>query len=470
MKSIFRDIIKNIYYSFSANLLSLSISLMTFLIVPKMISVTDYGAWQLYNFYLGFIGIFHFGWLDGIYLRYAGNTYKQLDKRLLAGQYYALALLELIVGLSSFCLAINFAATEYTKNALLIVSIVGIFMILTTFTSFILQITNRIKEYAQLLSYENILFFALTMGYILLGFENYLGLLLISLLTRFLSFLFSLYLMKEVVFSKVGSFATIIKEAATNINVGSKLMLANIASFLLLGIIRYGISQEWDIDTFGKVSLVLSISNFLLAFITSASVVLFPLIKRLNQEQLPSIYTFLRNGLSLILFGFLIFYYPLKTILFMWLPQYAESLQYMSVLFPVCLFESKISLLVNTYLKSLRQEKLMLKINWLAVCVSLLLTFLSVYCLHDLELAIFSIVIVFAFRCILAEYCIGKLLNLNLYRDILLEICLVAVFVSVSWFIDSWLCTALYFAGYISYLWIKQNDLRDSIKMIRKVF
>lgn len=172
MQSSFRAIIKNIYYSFSANLLSLFISLMTFLVVPKMISVTDYGAWQLYNFYLGFIGVFHFGWLDGIYLRYAGHTYEQLDKRLLAGQYYALALLELIVGLSSFCLAINFAATEYTKNALLLVSVVGIFVILTTFTSFILQITNRIKEYAQLLSYESILFFALTMGYIFLGFGS----------------------------------------------------------------------------------------------------------------------------------------------------------------------------------------------------------------------------------------------------------------------------------------------------------
>lgn len=470
MKISFKDIIKNIYYSFSANLLSLLISLMTFLVVPKIISVTDYGAWQLYNFYLGFVGFFHFGWLDGIYLRYAGNTYEELDKRLLAGQYYALALLELIIGLSSFCFAINFAATEYAKNSLLIVSIVGIFVILTTFTNFILQITNRIKEYAKLISYESFLFFTLAMLYVFLGFENYLGLLLISLFTRFLSFLFSVYLMKEIVFSKIGGFSAIFKEAAININVGSKLMLANVASLLLLGIIRYGISQEWDIATFGKVSLTLSISNFLLVFITSASVVMFPLIKKLNQEQLPSIYLFLRNGLSLILFGFLIFYYPLKTILSLWLPQYAESLKYMAVLFPVCLFESKISFLVNTYLKSLRQEKLMLKINWLAVCFSLLLTFVGVYCLHDLELAIFSIVIVFAFRCILAEYCIGKLLNLNLYRDILLELCLVAVFISVSWFIDSWLCMALYFAGYIAYLWIKQNDLRDSIKMIKAVF
>ena len=469
MKRSFKDIIKNIYYSFSANLLSLLISLMTFLVVPKMISVTDYGAWQLYNFYLSFVGFFHFGWIDGIYLRYAGNTYEELDKKLLAGQYYALALLELIIGLSSFCLAINFAETEYTKNSLMIVSIVGIFVILTTFTNFILQITNRIQEYAKLISYERLLFFSLTMGYIFLGFKNYLGLLFISLLIRFLSFVFSAYLIKEVVFSKVYSLSNIVKEALTNINVGSKLMFANIASLLLLGIIRYGISQEWDIATFGKVSLTLSISSFLMVFITSVSVVMFPIIKKLNQEQLPAIYMFLRNGLSLILFGFLIFYYPMKTILSMWLPQYAESLKYMAVLFPVCLFESKISLLVNTYLKSLRQEKLMLKINWMAVCFSLLLTFLSVYCLHNLEFAIFSIVIVFAFRCILAEYFLSSLLNLSLQKDILLELSIVLLFIIVSWFIDNWLCMVIYIVGYMGYLWIKKNDIKESIAMIKKV-
>ena len=209
MKRSFKDIIENIYYSFSANFLSLLISLMTFLVVPKMISVTDYGAWQLYNFYLGFVGFFHFGWIDGIYLRYAGNSYEELDKRLLAGQYYALAFLELLIGVSSFCLAINFAATEYAKNSLMVVSFVGIFVILTTFTNFILQITNRIKEYAKLISYERLLFFALTMAYIFLGFKNYLGLLFISLFVVFLSFLFSVYLIKEIVLSKVYNLSNI---------------------------------------------------------------------------------------------------------------------------------------------------------------------------------------------------------------------------------------------------------------------
>jgi len=44
-------IIKNISYSFSANLISLLISVFMVMFVPKLLSVNDYGLWQLFLFY-----------------------------------------------------------------------------------------------------------------------------------------------------------------------------------------------------------------------------------------------------------------------------------------------------------------------------------------------------------------------------------------------------------------------------------
>lgn len=41
-------IIKNISYSFSANLISLLISVFMVMFVPKLLSVNDYGLWQLF--------------------------------------------------------------------------------------------------------------------------------------------------------------------------------------------------------------------------------------------------------------------------------------------------------------------------------------------------------------------------------------------------------------------------------------
>ena len=50
-------------------------------------------------------------------------------------------------------------------------------------------------------------------------------------------------------------------------------------------------------------------------------------------------------------------YYPLQEILLLWIPKYADSLIYMAILFPICIFESKMALLISTYLKSVKKRK-----------------------------------------------------------------------------------------------------------------
>lgn len=53
-------------YVVGANLLSLFVSILTTLVVPKFFGddVGQYGYLQIYMFYLGYIGFFHFGWCD----------------------------------------------------------------------------------------------------------------------------------------------------------------------------------------------------------------------------------------------------------------------------------------------------------------------------------------------------------------------------------------------------------------------
>lgn len=87
----------------------------------------------------------------------------------------------------------------------------------------------------------------------------------------------------------------------------------------------------------------------------------------MDESRRANAYATIRNMLDFILFAALIGYYPLRCILAWWLPKYADSLIYMSVLFPVCVFESKVTLLINTYLKSMRKEFLMLEINAVSV-------------------------------------------------------------------------------------------------------
>lgn len=64
-----KSLIRNLIYAFSAQGISLILSVLMSMIVPKLLGVEDYSYWQLFIFYIGYVGFSHFGLTDGIYLR-----------------------------------------------------------------------------------------------------------------------------------------------------------------------------------------------------------------------------------------------------------------------------------------------------------------------------------------------------------------------------------------------------------------
>ena len=236
-------------------------------------------------------------------------------------------------------------------------------------------------------------------------------------------------------------------------------MFSNIASMLIIGFVRLSIENQWDVTTFGKVSLTMSVSNLLMVFINAVAMVMFPMLRRTNSDKLSIIYNTMRTCLMIPLLGMLVFYYPAKVILSAWLPQYADSLVYMALLFPMCVFESKMSMLINTYLKTLRKEKWLLIVNVTTVSISVLLTTFTTYWLHNLDLAVASIVFLLAFRCVFAELLLSTVLDVNVKTDIILEIALTIIFIGASWFVGGITGLAIYAVAYLIYLFIKRNDV-----------
>jgi len=95
-------------------------------------------------------------------------------------------------------------------------------------------------------------------------------------------------------------------------------------------------------------------------------------------------------------------------------------------------FEGKMSLLINTYLKALRMEKRILVVNVISLAVSALLTLITTVIIKDLDLAIISIVGLLAFRSIIAEVVLSKKLAIPVYKDIILEIIMSIIFISTA--------------------------------------
>ena len=469
MNTKLRNILENITYTFTANILTILISIIMTLILPKFLGVTDYSYYQLYIFFISYVGFFHFGWIDGIYLKIGGMEYNDLEKSNYVTQFWMLNVLDIIIAaiISIFAL---FTIKNIDKSFVLIsTSVCGVITILRTYLLFILQSTNRIKEYAKYTRVDRFIYFALVIVFLFLGFKNYKIILYIDIFSKLVALVLCANKMKDIVFGKLNISKNTLLEIFENISIGIKLMLANIASTLIIGVVRFGIQKNWDIETFGKISLTLNISNLLMTFINAVAVIMFPLLRREEESNLPRIYTILRNTLMIFLYMMLIFYYPIKLILSTWLPQYADSLRYMALLFPICIYESKMSMLINTYLKSFRKEKSMLIINTISLILSLILTILSVFILNNLTWAILSIVFLLGFRCVIGELVLTKIMNILIYKDIILETVLTAIFIISSWFINNMFCSIIYTCFYLIYVFIKRKDIKRTILLFKKI-
>ena len=464
-----KSFIKNMSYVISSNLISLIVSTLVVLIIPKLIGVEEYGYWQLYIFYSSYVGFLHFGWNDGIYLRFGGEEYKNLDKRLFHSQFIELLISQILIGILIWGASIIFIVDINRGFILKMIAIAMILVNTTLMLFYILQATNRIKEYARLTMLDRIVYILLIIIFLLFGIRDFKLMIIADLVGKFISLFFATLSCRDIVFNGINTFYLTISETFENISVGIKLMFANIASMLIIGIVRFGIERAWDVTIFGKISLTLSISNMMMIFINAVGIIMYPILRRTNQEKLASIYSTMRDFLMAILLGILIVYYPLKTAMVTWLPQYAESLLFMSLVFPMFIYEGKMALLINTYLKTLRREKVMLRINLLSMIISLVMTYIATQLLQNLDVARLNIVILLAIRSALAESYLAKELKIKVKKDIILEVFLTLVFILTAWFVDSWMIMLLYGMSYFVYLIIKKRDLTGTIQNIKSL-
>lgn len=464
-----RTILTNFSYVIVSNLLTVLVSSIVVLILPKIMGVEEYGYWQLYIFYLSYVGFLHFGWIDGIYLRYGGLDYNELEKDTFFSQFMLLLIYLtvlsciLLIGISIF---VQNSASKFVYTLLILTMW---FTNLRFLFIYILQMTNRLKASSYVIGGDRLLYFILLLSFIILGLRDFRVMVYADLIGRIASLGYAMYLCKDIVLSPFYRFKLDLKEAFLNISVGINLMLSNIASMLIIGAVRMGIQRVWDIATFGKVSLTLSISNLMMTFINAVGLVIFPLLKRTKEESLPRIYNSLRNILMLLMFGILLLYYPLRMMLDNWLPTYHDSLVFMALIFPMSVYEGKMALLINTYLKALRMERQIFKINFFVMFCSFLTTLFLAVLLRNLPLTVLSIVFLLAFRSIIAELILAQKLNLNVKKDILTELSLTFIFVVSSWFFSVYLAGIIYCSIYISYITLKFDSVKESLKQFQKI-
>lgn len=446
--------LKRIFYSVTANFISMMVSVVTTFFIPKFLGadVTGYGYYHIYLFYLGYVGFFHLGWCDGLLLREGGKAYQELDERAYTSQFKLLAIMETCFALGiALCIYLSHPSQELLFVACFI-GINGILENLKTYIRYILQSTNRIKPYSVVTAVGRVAFLAFVLMAPFFPARNYHIFVLGDTFARVISFSVGCVYCKDKILKKKVKLTEGLGEAVENVRVGIKLLFANLAGMLVSGITRFGVQIGWDVATYGKISFALSVSNFLMVFISAVATVLYPTLRRTGRKKLPELYGVMQDFLMFVVLGALACCYPIQVLLARWLPQYQEAIGYMSLLFPTCIFAAKQTLLINTYLQVYRYENKILKLNMIGLILAVIITAVPVFLVHNLTLLLISMVLIQALLCIISEFVLAKAIRMHINGSIAAELAMAAAFIGCYWFVGGVRGAFMYAVAYIGYL------------------
>ena len=460
-----KQIVKNISLSLFAQIVSLLVSFVLGIIVPKFIDEYQYAYWHTYLLFFFFFVILHFGLLDGLVLRFAQYDYEELDKRKIRSQFAVL----LVVNSIAFCILILAGVVHggFTKTIAVLVAC-GIFTKnIFTYNSYLFQITNRLKQYAFIVIAQRLAYGILVVLCLCFGLQNFIWYCLADLAGDCMGIVFGLAFNKDLHFGEVLPVKEIFQEARLSISAGLLLLTANLSSMLMIGAAKIVIEWKWGPLFFGKTSFAFGVSNLVLTFVTAVSIVLFPSLKRMDSELLPSFYKKIRDIIMPLLFWGLLLYFPECWILEKWLPKYSDGLIYLGVLSPIIVYLSVVSLLTNNYLKAYRQERLMCSINFLSVLFACCLYGISAYFLENFMLMLMSVVATILIRSIVSELMVTKLIHIKMQSEFVLEFVMTCVFmISVLCFnrVNGFL---VYFTFLILYSYINLNSTKLLLERLK---
>ena len=460
-----RKFAANVVMSIAAQIVSLAVSFVLTLIVPRFIDEYQYAYWQTYVLYVGYVGVLHFGLLDGLVLRYSKYDYEELDKARLRSQFATLLIFTGAVTVIAG--AVSLLALGGTDK--LIFSLVAIGIVtknLVTYSSYMLQITNRINKYVILTIAQRLTYGVVVAVLLILKVNDFYWYCLADLCGDAVGIVIGVSFNRGLYLGKMIKPSEAFKEIKVNVASGIILMLANWSAMLMIGSAKMIIQWRWDELVFGKVSFAFSVSNVFLVFVTAISVVLFPSLQRIDQSKLPEMYKSIRSALSPFLFFIMLLNFPGCWILDKWIPKYSESLIYLGILLPIIIYSSKVSLLTNNYLKVYRKEKYMLIVNAISIAVGIALFALCAYAFDRLIALIASVVFVIMLNSVLAEIFVSRIIRVNLVKHYIIEAVMTVAFILCASLLPRWWGCLAYFGAYAVYAAVNYKAIAALLKRL----
>ena len=167
-----------------------------------------------------------------------GKKYKEFNTQIFSQQFWG------IVGFSAmqvilYLILLNCLNIERNKYYVFTFVISSIIIVLSRiFISIILQASNRMKEYSILLISERIIYAFLLAIMLIGGVRDFKFLLAGDLFAKLISLLYGIFCCKNIVLTKIIINKGLFLEAICNIRSGVFIVLSNLCSMLITGIVQ----------------------------------------------------------------------------------------------------------------------------------------------------------------------------------------------------------------------------------------
>lgn len=383
MKKIGNENTKNIFMVISSNLLTIVIALFTGFVIPKQLSVTDYAYYHVYMLYIAYAGFLHFGFVNGIYLKYGKysedelplDRFRKFSKIMFGIQGIVVAALAVLLLVSSSKMNGN----NVIAYAFIILNIPLINI--KWFYSSINQFTKRFVIDSYVTYLQNILTLFMVLVIVVTHWYYFEILLVFTTMTNLICMLIVMYQNKKIVFGK--AVADVKDECIGLIKNGFFLMLSEFVGIIILGIDSIFVQNLFTIEEFAMYSFAVSIITVIYTLISTVSNLIYPYLVRVEENKYAEYYCLMSDVLSVISIFSLLAFYVAKFIIDVWLDKYTESIAITAILFGTVIFRSLIMLVCGNYFKVLQMIKEYTKNNIFAIVISFVLDLIAYLVFHD---------------------------------------------------------------------------------------
>ena len=318
------NIKKGIAYVFFANLINLIISLFTGFVLPKMLSIETYASIKLFQLYVTYIGILHFGFADGMYLYQGGKSIDTINKKEISDELFTFKIFQAVMCI--ICLIVS----VILKNKMLIFcSLIIVPINIASFIRELYQAIGEFKRYSKFTNINTLFIFLINLILIFIIKTDADYIFIMSYMAAYFIYWIIIDIeTKKMLGIKKGNINK--SYAIRDISSGFFLMIGNFCNVIFTSIDRIFVKNLLGTVKFAFYSFAVSVENLMNVFILPISTVMYNYLcnnrKEENVKKLKKIILVFSTCVIASIF-------PAKFVVDNWLIKYKDSLNVMFILF-----------------------------------------------------------------------------------------------------------------------------------------